>query len=70
MTVKEEMMSLGWELAREDEPGIYVRSPENATRNQIDWAREPENLWQEIQGQEIQGQEIQALVMATGKQGN
>ena len=41
--------SRGWKLAREDQPGIYVREQEIPAYDSIDWTSEPTAMLLELQ---------------------
>lgn len=46
--VRRQMESAGWKLAREDQPGIYVRRQDVIKNDPIDWSSEPTVLIKEL----------------------
>jgi hypothetical protein len=47
-SVRKQMELAGWKLAREDQPGIYVRRQDIIKNDPIDWSSEPTVLIREL----------------------
>jgi hypothetical protein len=42
--LRQQLESVGWKLARADQPGIYVKAENILANDEIDWTSEPDSM--------------------------